>query len=123
MGKYPLIKGTVAEGNRLGNKLGFPTANIRIGNTTDIQNGVYAAEVKTPFGPYRAMVNIGTRPTVTDGGERYAEAHLFGFDGNLYGLEITIEPTLFIRDEKVFTSVEDLKNQIEKDKNHILKNE
>ena len=68
-------------GNSIGRKLGFPTANIPVAAEMPVQDGVYAAEVRVGGALYRAMVNIGTRPTVGDGAGRFAEANLFGFDG------------------------------------------
>lgn len=73
------IRGKVVRGNSIGRKLGFPTANIPVAAEMPVQDGVYAAEVRVGGALYRAMVNIGTRPTVGDGAGRFAEANLFGF--------------------------------------------
>ena len=78
------IRGKVVRGNSIGRKLGFPTANIPVAAEMPVQDGVYAAEVRVGGALYRAMVNIGTRPTVGDGAGRFAEANLFGFDGDIY---------------------------------------
>ncbi|MBP9547054.1 MAG: riboflavin kinase, partial [Tidjanibacter sp.] len=57
------IRGKVVRGNSIGRKLGFPTANIHVAAEMPVQDGVYAAEVRVGGALYRAMVNIGTRPT------------------------------------------------------------
>ena len=84
------IRGKVVRGNSIGRKLGFPTANIPVAAEMPVQDGVYAAEVRVGGALYRAMVNIGTRPTVGDGAGRFAEANLFGFDGDIYGEPVAI---------------------------------
>ena len=84
----------------------------------DIENGVYASRVVVEGEEYRAMTNIGVRPSV-DGTKRLLETHLFGFRGLLYGLKLRVELYEKIRDEKKFASVEELRQQIEKDSNKI----
>ena len=113
-----VVEGIVVGGNRLGRRLGFPTANIAIGDDLDIENGVYASKVFVEDEEYRAMTNIGVRPSV-DGTKRLLETHLFGFRGLLYGLRLRVELYEKIRDEKKFASVEELRQQIEKDSNKI----
>lgn len=113
-----VVEGIVVGGNRLGRRLGFPTANIAIGDDLDIENGVYASRVVVEGEEYRAMTNIGVRPSV-DGTKRLLETHLFGFRGLLYGLKLRVELYDKIRDEKKFASVEELRQQIEKDSNKI----
>ncbi len=115
-----VVEGIVVGGNRLGRRLGFPTANIAIGDDLDIENGVYASRVVVEGEEYRAMTNIGVRPSV-DGTKRLLETHLFGFRGLLYGLKLRVELYEKIRDEKKFASVEELRQQIEKDSNKIKK--
>lgn len=113
-----VVEGIVIGGNRLGRRLGFPTANIAIGDDLDIENGVYASRVVVEGEEYRAMTNIGVRPSV-DGTKRLLETHLFGFRGLLYGLKLRVELYDKIRDEKKFASVEELRQQIEQDSNRI----
>ncbi|MDR2936214.1 MAG: riboflavin kinase [Rikenellaceae bacterium] len=118
------ITGTVIAGNRLGNSLGFPTANIALDTAAGVADGlaagVYAATVDTPAGTFRAMANIGTRPTVGRSSERLLEVHLFGFRGDLYGLAIHVALHEFIRPETRFCSIAALKQAIENDKTTIL---
>lgn len=113
-----VIEGIVIGGNRLGRKLGFPTANIAIDDALDIENGVYCSKVFVEGEEYSAMTNVGVRPSV-DGSKRLLETHLFGFQGLLYGLKLRVELYEKIRDEKRFSSVEELRKQIEQDSNEI----
>ena len=109
------IEGVVIGGNRLGRKLGFPTANIAISDDLAVENGVYLSKVFVEGEEYVAMTNVGVRPSV-DGSKRLLETHLFGFEGLLYGLTLRVELLEKIRDEKRFSSVEELKEQIERDR-------
>ena len=113
-----VVEGVVIGGNRLGRRLGFPTANIDMSQYPDIENGVYCSKVVVRGEEYVAMTNIGVRPSV-DGTRRLLETHLFGFKGLLYGLTLRVELYEKIRDEKRFSSVEELRKQIEQDSNKI----
>lgn len=113
-----VVEGVVIGGNRLGRRLGFPTANIDMSQYPDIENGVYCSKVVVRGEEYVAMTNIGVRPSV-DGTRRLLETHLFGFKGLLYGLKLRVELYEKIRDEKKFSSVEELRKQIEQDSNKI----
>ncbi len=113
-----IIEGVVIGGNRLGRRLGFPTANIAITDDLAVENGVYCSKVYVEGDEYVAMTNVGFRPSV-DGSKRLLETHLFGFKGLLYGLILRVELLEKIRDEKKFGSVEELRAQIEKDSNQI----
>lgn len=113
-----VVEGVVIGGNRLGRRLGFPTANIDMSQYPDIENGVYCSKVVVRGEEYVAMTNIGVRPSV-DGTRRLLETHLFGFKGLLYGLKLRVELYEKIRDEKRFSSVEELRKQIEQDSNKI----
>ena len=113
-----VVEGVVIGGNRLGRRLGFPTANIDMSQYPDIENGVYCSKVVVAGQAYVAMTNVGVRPSV-DGSRRLLETHLFGFEGLLYGLKLRVELYEKIRDEKKFSSVEELRKQIEQDSNKI----
>ena len=108
------IEGEVIHGAQLGRKMGFPTANIDARDLSDIGNGVYLSQVTVDGKLYRAMSNIGTRPSV-DGRCRLLETHLFDFDGDLYGHTIKIELIDKIRDEIHFASIDELRRQLESD--------
>ena len=108
------IKGEVIRGAQLGRKMGFPTANIDAHDLITIENGVYASTVEIDGRRYAAMSNIGMRPSV-DGTTRLLETHLFDFNADLYGKIIEVELLRKIRDEKRFTSIDELRQQLERD--------
>ena len=108
------IKGKVIHGAKLGRQIGFPTANIDARRLTAIDNGVYAARLKIAGKQYKAMANIGTRPSV-DGHTRLLETHVFGYRGSLYGRYVKINLIKKIRDEQRFDSIDALKAQLLKD--------
>ncbi len=110
------IKGTVVEGNRIGRRIGFPTANIDVAPDTGIENGVYAALATLSGKTYGAMANLGCRPSVGRTGARNLEVHLLNFDGDIYGRTIEVRLLRKIRDERAFASLEELAKQIAKDK-------
>ena len=116
LGRPYSLWGKIVKGNQLGRQLGFPTANIEIAGRVVPPNGVYAAHVNTEGIERRAVANVGYRPTLGETTPRlHVEAHLFEFDGDLYGksLELTFHHKL--RDEKKFDSIEELKSQIQRD--------
>ncbi len=110
------IVGKVQKGRQLGKKIGFPTANIDIKNYILANPGVYS--VKTKIGNHinyhKAVANLGYRPTF-NGQKILLEVHLFNFSGNLYNKYLTVEFLRFIRKEKKFKNVEQLKKQIKRD--------
>lgn len=115
LGRNFSIGGKVCEGKKLGRTLGFPTANVFWDNCKVVpKNGVYKTRVTAESQKYESITNIGTNPTV--GGERLrAETFLSSFSGNLYEKEIKVEFLQFIRAEKEFSDINELKIQIEKD--------
>lgn len=114
-----LIEGVVIRGNRLGSRMGVPTANIEVGDELDIPDGVYASQVTLDGRTYGAMSDLGRKPTV-GGRRRLLETNLFGFDGDLYGRRLRVELLWFVRPERRFGSVEELFRQIEADRCVIL---
>jgi riboflavin kinase / FMN adenylyltransferase len=111
LGRPYEVSGTVIEGRKLGRELGFPTANLRLGEQQTPKDGVWEVEVD---GSLRGVANLGIRPTV-GGGDRLLEVHLLGFSGDLYGKRLRVRFLRFIRDEKKFGSVEELRAQIRQD--------
>ena len=109
-----IIKGEVIHGAQLGRKMGFPTANLDARGLNDIENGVYRSTVTIGGNTYRAMSNIGLRPSV-DGRCRLLETHLFDFHGDIYGRTIEVRLLDKIRDEKRFGSIDELRRQLEHD--------
>lgn len=120
LGRHFSISGTVVHGKKLGRKIGFPTANIVPENDKQLipGPGVYAVNAILPDKrKVKAILNIGFRPTVDNSAlsSLTLEAHLIGFDGDLYGKEISLELIARIRDEKKFSGIEELRNQIAHD--------
>ena len=115
------ITGEVVGGNRLGRRLGFPTANLAVGESVPARNGVYAAHFTVDGKVWPAMVNLGRKPTVGSGLDRVLEAHVLGFDGDLYGRTVTVDLLEFVRSERKFGSVEELRRQIEADRAQIVR--
>lgn len=115
LGRNFSITGKVTEGKKLGRKLGFPTANVVPDEITVIpKKGVYKTLVTTEGKTFKAITNTGINPTV--GGERLrTETYIPNFEGILYGKEIKIDFIDFIRPEKKFANIQELKAQIEKD--------
>jgi riboflavin kinase / FMN adenylyltransferase len=115
LGRHYGMTGRVVVGRRLGRSLGFPTANLRPGRRVLPVTGVFAVVVHgVAAGPWPAVANLGTRPTV-DGTEPLLEAHLFDFDGDLYGRRITVEFIARLRDEQRFADVASLTAQMRRD--------
>jgi len=108
------VRGRVIEGQKLGRTLGSPTANVTLGDIIEPRKGVYAVMVRVDGAMYKGVANFGRRPTVGSDAP-LLEAHLFDFNGDLYGQEIDIAFIDFIRDERKFDGLEALKTQIGKD--------
>jgi riboflavin kinase/FMN adenylyltransferase len=117
------LTGRVVKGKKLGTKIGFSTANINVSNPDKIipANGVYAVFIKAEGKSYMGMMNIGYRPTVEDQPINIIlEAHLIDFSGDLYNKEILVTFIKRIRDEQKFNSIDELSNQITKDKEEAI---
>ena len=114
---YSLL-GVVVAGNRIGRTIGFPTANMQLYEPLKLVpgNGVYFVRVHTLDQDWLGMCNVGCRPTVGQGNARTIETHIFGFDEDIYGLDIKVTFLHKIRDEIKFASLEDLKAQLEIDR-------
>ncbi|GGM97703.1 riboflavin biosynthesis protein [Thermus composti] len=106
--------GVVVEGDHLGQRLGFPTANLAVHPLKVLPPGVYAVEAEGAFGRYKGVANVGTRPTL-GGEERRFEVHLLGFAGELYGEEVRVRFLKRLREERRFPSLQALKDQIAED--------
>jgi riboflavin kinase/FMN adenylyltransferase len=121
---YPYqLKGIVVKGFQLGRKIGFPTANLQLSFpykcVPDI--GAYAVWVKVKDQTYKGMLYIGSRPTVADGEEPSIEVNIFDFEGDLYGQELTAIFVKKIRGQEKFPDVNQLKEQLIKDKETTLR--
>lgn len=116
------LHGVVIAGNRLGRTIGFPTANMQLYEPLKLVpgNGVYFVKVRTLDRNLYGMCNIGCRPTVGPGNARTIETNIFGFDEDIYGLDIEVTFVSKIRDEVKFGSFEELRQQLEKDRDACL---
>jgi riboflavin kinase/FMN adenylyltransferase len=122
LGRTYAISGRVVEGDKLGHKLGFPTANLDATNLILPPNGVYSGCTKLKGQFYRVALNIGLRPTVASAKPQLrVEAHLLDFDGNLYGEDLEVEIGEKLRDERKFNSPNELREQISKDVSEVRK--
>ena len=109
------VSGVVEHGNAIGATLGFPTANIRLNSAKQLPaNGVYSVVAHVNGVEYKALANIGTNPTV--GNDHLSlEVHLLDFQGDLYDQSLSISFLHFLREEKKFASLDELKKQITED--------
>jgi riboflavin kinase/FMN adenylyltransferase len=123
---YPFFfEGLVVEGNKLGRKIGYPTANLNIGNDEKLipGDGVYAVEVeikdnttdKQNKNTLKGMMNIGFRPTV-DGSKRIIEVNIFDFDKDIYGKTLRVHVKKILRGEQKFSGLDALKEQLARDR-------
>ena len=114
------ITAEVVVGNKIGRTLGFPTANLELPREYMLisNRGVYACLVDYEGKTYKAMANIGHRPTIGDRDENspIVEVNLFDFDGDLYGKQIHVRFIDRIRDEEKFDSLDELKKHLEQDR-------
>ena len=121
MGHPYSITGSVAHGFQEGRRIGFPTANIVPESAEKLVpgNGVYATRVSVEGGEWMpAMLNIGTNPT-SQRQQTTIEAHIIGFEGDIYGRKVRVEFGRKLRDEQRFESVEALQKQLEADKKEV----
>ena len=116
------MHGVVISGNRLGRTIGFPTANMQLYEPLKLVpgNGVYFVKVNVLDRVFYGMCNIGLRPTVGAGNARTIETNIFGFDEDIYGLDIEVTFISRIREERKFGSLEELKHQLESDRDTCL---
>lgn len=117
LGRYFFVKSTVRHGKAFGRTLGFPTVNLDFEEDRAVLSyGVYLGRVSLCGKTFPAVVNIGLRPTVeVNATSAKIEAHIIGFEGDLYGESIAVEFIKKIRSEKKFDSLNELKEQVLKD--------
>lgn len=112
------FNGTVIHGEKLGRKLGFPTANMDLKSDIKLipKHGIYATSVVREDGTkHFGLLSIGERPTVNQSGKVSIEVYLLDFDGDLYGENLTIKLLHHIRDEKKFDNLEELIQEMQND--------
>jgi riboflavin kinase/FMN adenylyltransferase len=123
LGRPFSMGGHVVRGRQLGRTLGYPTANLRLGTRVAPVQGIFAVYVHgVTAAPWPGVASLGVRPTV-NGKEPLLEAHLFDFDGDLYGRRISVEFVAKLRDEAKFDNLDAMVEQIHLDAataRHIL---
>ncbi len=117
------FSGTVVGGNRIGNTLGYPTANIQPNDDEKLipANGIYAVEVLVQDKIFQGMMSIGVRPTIGDDTNRVIEVNIFDFSADIYGNSITVFFKYFMRAEEKFSGLDELKQQLALDKVNALR--
>jgi len=126
LGYNYFFEGKVVDGNKLGRTLGYPTANLEIQNAEKLVpgNGIYAVETAIINRPSsivnKGMMSIGVRPTIGES-KRVIEVNIFDFDEDIYGKILRVYVKHFLREEKKFDGLEELKEQIAKDKKECLR--
>lgn len=124
LGRPYSISGRVVSGDRLGKKIGFPTANIQLKHNRPPLWGIFAVEAEMvapaldappPLEILRGVASLGVRPTVHEHGKPVLEVHLFDFDRNIYGSHLKVRFLHKLRDEEKFSDVVELTKQIKRD--------
>ncbi len=117
LGREYALSGVVVHGAGIGRVLGFPTANISLADKEQMlpADGVYETVVTHCGSSFSGVMNIGIKPTVASGKERTLEVHIIGFEGDIYGKDITVQFVRRLRGEQSFDNVNALRFQIEVD--------
>ena len=115
LGRDYTILGTVEPGAGRGRGIGFPTANLSAHNERFPPNGVYAVRVLMDSRWFEGVANVGVRPTVANALDRVLEVHIFDFSGDRYGHDLEVKFERFLRPERKFSSIEELRAQIARD--------
>ena len=116
---YTLIK-KVIHGREIGRTISFKTANLAIKQNILLKNGVYFGKAYYQNQEYKAMINIGNNPTVSQDSLKKVEVHLIDFDKEIYGQTLKVVFEYYYREEIKFMSIEALKMQLEKDKKQLI---
>jgi riboflavin kinase/FMN adenylyltransferase len=115
LGRPFTMSGRVVRGQSIGRDLGYPTANIRLGTRVSPVSGIFAVRVRVGDRWWPGVASLGVRPTIAGGGEPLLEAHLFDFDGDLYGQRIEVEFIAKLRNEEKFADLDALRAQMDRD--------
>ena len=117
---HQIIEGIVVKGKQLGRTIGFPTANIHPEKWEGSgPNGVYAAWCSVDGARHPGMLNIGLHPTVPEGAPT-VEINLFDFHDDVYGMRAVVETVAYLRGEVRFSSVDELRSQLERDRRRSM---
>ena len=124
MGRPFSYSSIVVSGKKIGNRIGFPTINQKLPlNSVVPKFGVYSGYVYIEGICRKCIVNIGCRPTVNeDKSDIDSETHIFGYSGNLYGKELRVFITSFVREERKFSNLSELSAQIKNDCRFVIEN-
>lgn len=116
------LEGLVITGDKLGRKIGFPTANLSIYEKGKVipMEGIYAVKVHIEGKQYKGMAYIGNRPTVVEGGEKRIEVNILNFSEAIYGKTVCLEFVDFLRPDMRFDNLDDLKKQLFDDKEKTI---
>ena len=115
------LSGTVVHGKGLGRTVGLPTANIKTdASLKDLGKGVYSTLIYIDGRKFMSVTNVGTRPSVDDSSEITIETNIIDFDEDIYDKTVKLEFYFFIRSIKKFSSLEDVKKQVDKDKAYTV---
>lgn len=124
LGRPYKLRGSVIHGDKRGRKIGYPTANLKLENPRKVipKNGVYAVDVLIDSDPtvHRGMMNIGYRPTFTHDKDLTLEVHIIDFNGELYGKMLEIRFLKRIRDERTFNGIDEIRTQLDADRDACL---
>jgi len=114
--------GRVIHGRKIGQKLGFPTANLRVKESKKLlpPKGIYAVMIYHGQDKYKGMMYVGSRPTLEEAGEMSIEVHIFDFNQYIYGDRLLIEIIDYLREDSKFENVEDLREGLKSDKLNAL---
>lgn len=117
LGRPYSLHGTIARGDRMGMRLGWPTINLLSDNEQLPSDGVYTGRVRFPNlpGVFDCVTNVGTRPTVYENYQHVVESHILDFSSDVYGEQVEIEFYKRLREERIFPTVMDLSAQIRRD--------
>lgn len=115
LGRPHSVRGRIARGDRMGQRLGWPTANLE-GETELVPlDGVYATRIRFEEAEFDSVTNVGTRPTVYENYQRVVESHILGYAGDAYGRAVELSFYKRLREERLFPTVMDLSAQIGRD--------
>jgi riboflavin kinase/FMN adenylyltransferase len=114
---FDTFSGSVIHGTKTGRTIGFPTLNIAVNQGNISEYGVYVVSVKINKEQHIGIMSIGCRPTFSNENNKTIEIHLLNTNKNYYDATVEVFPIVFIRPNKKFNSINELKFQLEKDKN------
>jgi riboflavin kinase/FMN adenylyltransferase len=116
LGRRYAISGKVVDGDKLGAKIGYPTANVQLKRLKSPLSGIFVVEVEgLGPAPLPGVASLGARPTVKERGRQTLEVHLFDFDERIYGKRITVQFVEKLREEQKFSDLDTLTEQIRRD--------